>query len=83
MTNNISDSEPLTSALLDTTTQITKVASVVLTTYAWHLIVASLILLTAMLGSIVLTLNKSSNAKSQQIYKQNLRDFRLTLGKQR
>lgn len=83
LTNNISDLEPLTSALLDTTTQIYNLGSVLYTTYAWHLIVASLILLTAMLGSIVLTLNKSSNAKSQQIYKQNLRDFRLTLGKQR
>ena len=75
--------QPLNSNLLDYTTQIYSLGAVLYTTYAWHLIVASLILLSAMLGSIVLTLNKSTHAKSQQIYKQNLRDFRLTVTKHR
>ena len=74
---------PLTPDILDHTTQIYSLGSVLYTTYAWHLIVASLILLSAMLGSIVLTLNKSSLGKGQLIYEQNLRDYRLTIAKNR
>lgn len=74
---------PLTANVLDYTTQIYSLGAVLYTTYAWHLILASLILLSAMLGSIVLTLNKSSMAKGQQIYEQNLRDYRLTITKNR
>ena len=74
---------PLTADILDHTTQIYSLGSVLYTTYAWHLIVASLILLSAMLGSIVLTLNKSSLGKGQLIYEQNLRDYRLTIAKNR
>lgn len=83
ITFNIPSVEPLNAHLMDHTTQIYNLGCVLYTTYAWHLILASLILLSAMLGSIVLTLNKSSSAKSQQIYKQNLRDFRLTVSKHR
>ena len=74
---------PLTPDILDITTQIYSLGSVLYTTYAWHLIVASLILLSAMLGSIVLTLNKSTLGKGQLIYEQNLRDYRLTIAKNR
>ena len=74
---------PLTPDLLDNTSQIYSLGAVLYTTYAWHLIVAGLILLTAMLGSIVLTLNKSSHGRTQVIAKQNLRDFRLTASKVR
>jgi NADH-quinone oxidoreductase subunit J len=74
---------PLTPDLLDNTSQIYSLGAVLYTTYAWHLIVAGTILLAAMLGSIVLTLNKSSHARKQVIYKQNLRDFRLTATKVR
>jgi NADH:ubiquinone oxidoreductase subunit 6 (subunit J) len=43
----------------------------VLYTYTFYpFILASLILLVAMIGSIVLTLNKSKETKSQNIYKQ-------------
>jgi NADH-quinone oxidoreductase subunit J len=73
--------QPLNSHLLDHTAQIYSLGAVLYTTYAWHLILASLILLSAMLGSIVLTLNKSTASKTQQIYEQNLRDFRLTVTK--
>lgn len=72
---------PLSSTLLDYTTQIHSLGGVLYTVYGWHLIVASLILLSAMLGTIVLTLNKSSDGKKQHIYEQNLRDFRLTVTK--
>ena len=84
LTNQIEPSlalVPLNSNLLDHTTQIYALGSVLYTTYAWHLIIASLILLVAMLGSIVLTLNKSSIGVQQQIYEQNLRDYRLTVAK--
>jgi len=74
---------PLSSNILDHTTQIYSLGAVLYTSYAWYLILASLILLSAMLGSIVLTLNKSSNGKNQQIYQQNLRDFILTVTKHR
>ena len=63
---------PLTSNLLDYTTQIYSLGTVLYTSYAFHLIIASLILLSAMLGSIALTLNRSSTAKGQEIYEQNI-----------
>lgn len=74
---------PLTATLLDYTTQIYSLGAVLYTVYAWHLIVGSCILLSAMLGSIVLTLNKTNDAKAQLIYEQNLRDFRRTVAKNR
>jgi NADH-quinone oxidoreductase subunit J len=74
---------PLTGTLLDPTTQIHSLGAVLYTVYGWHLILASLILLSAMLGTIVLTLNQSASldVKKQLIYEQNLRDFRLTVAK--
>jgi len=73
--------KPICARLLDTTTQIYSLGAVLYTTYAWHLIIGSLILLAAMLGSIVLTLNKSSYAKTQIVYEQNLTDYRRTVAK--
>lgn len=73
--------KPMSARLLDTTTQIYSLGAVLYTTYAWHLILGSLILLAAMLGSIVLTLNKSSHAKTQLVYEQNLTDYRRTVAK--
>jgi NADH-quinone oxidoreductase subunit J len=73
--------EPLNPNLLDYTTQIYSLGAVLYTTYALHLIVASLILLSAMLGSIALTLSRNSTAKTQQIYEQNLRDFKQSVVK--
>lgn len=65
--------------ILDYTTQIYSLGSILYTTYAFALIMASLILLSAMLGSIALTLSRSSLAKGQQIYEQNIRDFKLAI----
>lgn len=65
--------------LLDYTTQIYSLGAVLYTTYAVYLIIASLILLSAMLGSIALTLSRSTGAKGQHIYEQNIRDFKLTI----
>jgi NADH-quinone oxidoreductase subunit J len=64
---------------LDYTTQIYSLGSILYTAYAFSLIMASLILLSAMLGSIALTLSRSSLAKGQHIYEQNIRDFKLAI----
>ena len=69
----------LNSSILDYTTQIYSLGSILYTTYALQLIIASLILLSAMLGSIALTLSRSTTAKGQHIYEQNIRDFKLTI----
>lgn len=69
--------------LLDSTTQIYALGTVLYTHYAIHLILASLILLAAMLGSIALTYSKSGCGLRQQIYEQNLRDFKQTIVKHR
>lgn len=76
---------PLSTELLDYTTQIYNFGACLYTTYSWHLIVASLILLSAMLGSIVLTNRVSCMelVKTQQIYEQNLRDFKSSVTKNR
>lgn len=71
-------------SLVDTTTQIYGLGAILYTHYAYLLILASLILLSAMLGSIALTLSKGSGiSKRQQIYQQNMRDFKQTVFKHR
>lgn len=72
---------PCTPYLLDYTTQIYSLGAVLYTSYGLYLIIASLILLSAMLGSIALTLSRSSNSKGQLIYEQNIRDFKSTVVK--
>ena len=47
--------------------------SVIYNYYLYHFILASLILLVAMIGAIILTLNIILNLKKQQYYKQNLK----------
>jgi len=42
--------------------------------YFYQFIIASLILLIAMLGAIILTLNQSLNLKKQVYYKQNMKN---------
>lgn len=68
-------------SLLDSTSQIYNLGSVLYTHFALHLIGASLILLSAMLGSIALTLNRSGNTKTQIVYEQNLRDYKKYVSK--
>lgn len=53
--------------------------SIIYTYYFYQFIMASLILLVAMLGAIVLTLNMILNLKKQQYYKQNLKYHYNTL----
>lgn len=51
-------------------TNVTALGSVLYTYYAYCFIVASLVLLVAMIGAILLTMRKSSNAKHQDIFDQ-------------
>lgn len=80
-TSNVVYYQPLTSNLLDSTTQIYGLGTVLYTSYAFYLIIASLILLSAMLGSIALTLSRGESGKAQQIYQQNITDFKHTIVK--
>jgi NADH:ubiquinone oxidoreductase subunit 6 (subunit J) len=51
------------------------------TMYGAHFLVASLILLVAMVGAIVLTQSRSRGARRQLVYRQNTRDFARTIHK--
>jgi len=51
-------------------TNVTALGHVLYTYYAYCFIVASLVLLVAMIGAILLTMRKSSNAKHQDIFDQ-------------
>jgi NADH-quinone oxidoreductase subunit J len=68
--------KPITGKYLDTTTQIYSLGAVLYTTFAWHLLLSSFILLAAILGTIVLTLNKTISQQQQVIYEQNLVDYK-------
>lgn len=50
------------------------VLSILYNYYLFHFIIASLILLVAMLGAIILTLNRALNLKKQIYYKQNMKN---------
>jgi NADH-quinone oxidoreductase subunit J len=50
------------------------VLSILYNYYLYHFIIASLILLVAMIGAIILTLNQSLNLKKQIYYKQNMKN---------
>ena len=49
------------------------------TYYAFFFIVASLILLIAMIGAIQLTLQRGLPLKKQEVFEQNARDFAKTV----
>jgi len=49
------------------------------TTYSFYLVLASLVLLVAMIGAIVLTLHKKENIKSQNDFDQINRDFQSAI----
>jgi NADH:ubiquinone oxidoreductase subunit 6 (subunit J) len=62
---------------------IEALGQVLYTTYVYYFIVASLILLVAMIGAIVVTMNKGVYVKKQEVYEQNMRDFGMTVHKVR
>jgi NADH:ubiquinone oxidoreductase subunit 6 (subunit J) len=66
---------------LHTATNIQAVGNVMYTYYVYFFLMASLILLVAMIGAIVLTMQKSIHIKRQQVFLQNTRDFAKTIRK--
>jgi NADH-ubiquinone oxidoreductase chain 6 len=76
-------SEPFTdwSLVILTWTNIEAIGTIIYTYYVYFFLVASLILLVAMIGAIVLTLHKGINVKRQQVFRQNTREYAKTVGK--
>ena len=56
-------------------TNVDVIGSVLFTYYSYFFIMASVILLVAMIGAIALTLHRRSDVRRQEIYKQLQRDF--------
>lgn len=69
------------SSLIESVTNIESVGLCIYTYYFYFFIIASLILLVAMIGAIVLTMHKGVYVKRQQVFKQNTREFGKTVGK--
>lgn len=60
---------------IDSLTNMETIGELIYTHYFYLFLVASLILLVAMIGAIVLTLNHRENVKRQEIFAQVARDF--------
>jgi NADH-ubiquinone oxidoreductase chain 6 len=69
------------SSILDTIPNIQAIGMLIYTYYFYFFLMASLILLVAMIGAIVLTMHKSVDVKRQQVFKQNTREFSKTVNK--
>jgi NADH-ubiquinone oxidoreductase chain 6 len=69
------------SNLMETVTNIESVGEIIYTYYFYFFLVASLILLIAMIGAIVLTMHKGVSVKRQQVFAQNSREFAKTVSK--
>lgn len=68
-------------AKIDTITNIEALGFILYTYFFYFFIMASLILLVAMIGAIVLTMHKGLNIKRQEIFEQNSREFTKTIRK--
>lgn len=66
---------------LTTSHTIEALGNLLYTYYFYFFLVASLILLVAMIGAIVLTMQKGIRIKRQQVFLQNTRDFAKTIRK--
>lgn len=62
-------------------TNIEALGQIIYTYYSFYFILASLILLVAMIGAIVLTMHKGIAVKRQEVFEQNTRDFSQTVQK--
>ena len=62
-------------------TNIETLGGILYTFYFYFFLVASLILLVAMIGAIVLTMHKGVHVKRQQVFQQNTREFAKTVAK--
>lgn len=61
------------------TSNIAQLGNIMYTYYFYLFLVASMILLVAMIGAIMLTLHRNKTVKRQEIYKQISRDFNKTV----
>jgi len=66
---------------LQTVTNIHAIGNLVYTYYFYFFLLSSLILLVAIIGAIVLTMQKGIRIKRQQVFLQNTRDFAKTIRK--
>nr|YP_010470434.1 NADH dehydrogenase subunit 6 [Tetraselmis marina]UVF37922.1 NADH dehydrogenase subunit 6 [Tetraselmis marina] len=71
------------SSLVNNSTNIEAVGQLVYTYFFHDFLLASVILLVAMIGAIVLTMHRGANIKAQYIFEQNTRDFQKTVVKKR
>nr|YP_008802530.1 NADH dehydrogenase subunit 6 [Monomastix sp. OKE-1]AGZ90183.1 NADH dehydrogenase subunit 6 [Monomastix sp. OKE-1] len=62
-------------------TNIEALGQIIYTYYSLYFILASLILLVAMIGAIVLTMHKGVHVKRQEVFEQNTRDHSQTVHK--
>lgn len=62
-------------------TNVKALGQILYTYYSFYFILASLILLVAMIGAIVLTMHKGMDVKRQEVFEQNTRDFSQTVQK--
>jgi NADH-ubiquinone oxidoreductase chain 6 len=62
-------------------TNIEAVGNLLYTTYFIFFLLASLILLVAMIGAIVLTMHKTTQVKRQDVFQQNAIDFQTSIKK--
>ena len=67
------------SSLQKPTSNIQAVGQLIYTYYAYAFLVASLILLVAMIGAILLTMHKGVQVKRQEVFEQNTREYSKTL----
>ena len=62
-------------------TNIESVGNLLYTTYSFFFLLASIILLVAMIGAIVLTMHKSTLVKTQDVYEQNAIQYQNSIRK--
>jgi NADH-ubiquinone oxidoreductase chain 6 len=67
--------------LLQPLSNISALGQVIYTYYFFYFLIASLILLVAMVGAIVLTMHKGVNIHRQQVFEQNTREYAKSVSK--
>ena len=68
-------------SMKESLTNISALGNIIYTYYFYFFCMASLILLVAMIGAIVLTMHKGVTHKRQQVFQQNSREFAKTVAK--
>jgi len=71
------------SSIVSNSTNIEAIGQLAYTYFFHNFLLASVILLVAMIGAIVLTMHRGANIKTQYVFLQNKRDFQKTVVKKR